>query len=164
MTAAHIHLMVVHLPVVGSLFVAVLLGLGHLWKNDLLSKVGYGFLVGLVPFVLAAYYSGPSAYDQLESELVASKFWVEQHAVIGRAAFILMIVVTVLAVQALLQFAQEEPPASWLRFTILGGVALLIYLMAWSAHLGGQIRHPEIRPTGDGWTPFPPLEAPPSEP
>jgi hypothetical protein len=156
MTAAYIHLVVVHLPVVGSLFVAAWLALGHFLKSDLLLKIGYGTLVVLALFGIAAYYSGPSAYEQLEAELAASKPWVEQHAVIGRAAFMLLIVTAALAVQALLQFLQEEPPATWLRRTILGLVLVLVYLLAWSAHLGGEIRHPEIR---DGFSPFPSLDS-----
>lgn len=156
MTAAYIHLVVVHLPVVGSLFVAAWLALGHFLNNDLLLKISYGTLVVLALFGIAAYYSGPSAYEQLEAELASSKPWVEQHAVIGRAAFMLLIVTAVLAFQALLQFLQEEPPANWLRRTILGMTLALVYLLAWSAHLGGEIRHTEIR---DAFSPFPSLES-----
>lgn len=159
MTAAELHLMVVHLPVVGCLFVAVLLVLGHVLGSDLLLKVGYGFSIALALLGVAAFYSGPSAYEQLQTELLAQKPWVEQHALVARAAFIGLVVCGALAVQAHLQFLQEEPPARWLRFTILVLVLAMSYLLAWSAHLGGAIRHHEVRAEEGEWTPFPRLES-----
>ncbi|MEM9596618.1 MAG: DUF2231 domain-containing protein [Acidobacteriota bacterium] len=145
MTAAHIHLMVVHLPVVGCPLVLALLVLGHLLREDLLLRVGYGLLVMCAAFGAMAYYSGPSAYELLEARLAPEKAWVEHHAVLARVAFVGLVLLGVVAAQALLQFFQEEPPARALRLGILVGTAVLCYLLAWSAHAGGQIGHPEIR-------------------
>ena len=147
-SASQIHLLVVHLPVVGCPFVLALLLLGHRLKSDLLMRVGYGFLTAVAAFGVVAYYSGPPAFEGLESELAAERPWVEQHALVARAAFVVLVVAGVLAVQAWLQFLQEEPPGRWLRRSILILVLVVTYLLAWSAHLGGQIRHPEIRHPG----------------
>ena len=145
MNAAHIHLMVVHLPVVLCPLVLVLLAWGQLRHNDVYLRQGYIILILCAAAGVVAFYSGPSAFELLQEKLVAERDLVEDHAAIARAAFIVTLVGGVLALQALLQFAQEEPPARWLRTTILMTTLLACYLMAWSAHLGGQIRHPEVR-------------------
>lgn len=145
MNAAHIHLMVVHLPVVLCPLVLVLLAWGQLRHNDVYLRQGYTILILCAAAGVVAFYSGPSAFELLQEKLVAERDLVEDHAAIARAAFIVTLVGGVLALQALLQFAQEEPPARWLRTTILMTTLLACYLMAWSAHLGGQIRHPEVR-------------------
>ena len=145
MNAAHIHLMVVHLPVVLCPLVLVLLAWGQLRHNDVYLRQGYTILILCAAAGVVAFYSGPSAFELLQEKLVTERDLVEDHAAIARAAFIVTLVGGVLALQALLQFAQEEPPARWLRTTILMTTLLACYLMAWSAHLGGQIRHPEVR-------------------
>ncbi len=145
MTAAHVHLAVVHLPVVGVPVAIALLALGHLGDHEILVRVGYALLILCGVFSIVAFYSGPSAFELLEEQLAPEKEQVEQHAVIARAAFIGAILVGVVAIQALLQFVQEEPPARWLRVTIFSGALVVCYLLVWSAHLGGGIRHPEVR-------------------
>lgn len=145
MNAAHIHLMAVHLPVVLCPLVFVLLLVGQWKKNDGLLRLGYVLLIAAAAAGAVAFYSGPSAFEMLQEKLVEERDLVEDHAAIARAAFIVTLVAGAMAIQALLQFAQEEPPARWLRHVILALAILACYLMAWSAHLGGQIRHPEIR-------------------
>ena len=145
MNAAHIHLLTVHLPVVLCPLVAVLLAVGALRSSDGLQRVGYVVLIVAAAAGAVAFYSGPSAFDLLQEKLAEERSLVEDHAAIARAAFIATLVTAAIAIQALLQFAQEEPPARWLRRTILIGTLLACYLMAWSAHLGGHIRHPETR-------------------
>lgn len=155
MNAAHIHLLAVHLPVVLCPLVVVLLALGKLKKSDGLEKTGYAILIFAAAAGSVAFYSGPSAFEMLQEKLSDNRQLVEDHAAIARAAFIVALVAGAVAIQALLQFAQEEPPARWLRTVILLGALAACYLMAWSAHLGGQIRHPEVR--GSGWSLFPQL-------
>lgn len=155
MNAPHIHLLAVHLPVVLCPLVVALLALGWLRKSDGLEKTGYAILIFAAAAGTIAFYSGPSAFEMLQEKLSDERQLVEDHAAIARAAFIVALLAGAVAIQALLQFAQEEPPVRWLRAAILAAAIAACYLMAWSAHLGGQIRHPEVR--GSGFSPFPPL-------
>lgn len=145
MTAVHLHLLVVHLPVVGSLCTAVLLALGLWFTDHRLIRISCAALVLCALFGIAAYYSGPSSYEILEAELVADKEFVEQHALIARAAFTGLILAGAIAVQISLQYLQGETSPRWLLFVLLAITLLLCYVLAWTAHLGGTLRHPEIR-------------------
>lgn len=145
MTAAHIHLISVHLPVVGVLFALAVLVIALLSGRDLLLKLAYGTLLFSAAVAAVAYYSGPAAYDALQQALRGDEHWVEQHAAVGRAFFFALVLAAIAALQALLQFAQGEPPPRWLRGLIMALALLCCYLGAWSAHLGGAIRHEQVR-------------------
>ncbi len=147
MNAAHLHLLAVHLPVVLCPLVVVLLAVGRLRRSDGLEKTGYAILIFAAAAGTVAFYSGPSAFEMLQEKLSDQRQLVESHAAVARAAFIVALVAAAVALQALLQFAQEEPPARWLRLTILLIALVACYLMAWSANLGGRIRHPEAGDT-----------------
>src|SRR5262245_31373474 len=135
MTAAHLHLMVVHLPVVGCPLVFLILLLGQKRQDESFLRLGYLLLAFCAVAAGVAFYSGPSAFEGLQAELAAERDLVESHAVLGRAAFIAVLAAGVLAIQAWLQLQQEEKPARWLRLAILWGTLACCYLLAWSAHL-----------------------------
>lgn len=145
MTATELHLAIVHLPVVGCWFVAVLLAVAIWRRSELLFLTAAGLLLLCTAGAVTAYYSGPPAYEQVKSRLVAGEEAVEQHAVLGRAAFVGMVLLAVLALQAVLRTAAGEDAARWLRWALLVGTLLLCWLLAWTAHLGGAVRHDELR-------------------
>jgi uncharacterized membrane protein len=145
MSPGHLHLLAVHLPVVLTPVAAILLGVGYLRKSEDLVRAAYWLLVASVVAGGAAYFSGPSAFENMEAELGPVRDLVETHAVLGKAAFFGLVLLAVGSVQALLQGHQEEPTPGWLKWTLAAGTLLLCYVLAWTAHLGGQIRHPEVR-------------------
>ena len=149
MTAVHLHLLVVHLPVILCPLALALLGLDAARRIER-PLTGYLLLVVAAAFGIVAFYSGPSAYESLQDLLAAEKPRVEDHAVIARAAFVVVVLSGVLALQTLLQYLQGEVPAKVLRWAVVLTALGASYLLAWSAHLGGQIRHPEIR-EGEAW-------------
>ena len=151
MTALQLHLAVVHVPVVLCPLAAALLVYALIKKDagEPFLKLGWILLLVAAVGSLTAYYSGPSAFEQLNEKVTNNAAGIqdllEDHAVLGRTAFVGMILVGALALQGLLQFLQGESPARWLRVTILMLALALSYVLVWSAHLGGQLGHPEIR-------------------
>lgn len=155
MTANHLHLVAVHVPVVLLPLAFVLLSMGA-WRGrpsaDAEGKRSAGTLVAtgrtliLVCAVVGgvAYYTGPVAFEALESEFEAARDLVEFHAVIARGAFFGLILLVVPTIQAMVREIQEEPPLRWLDLTVTGGAAFLSYILLWTAHYGGAIRRPEI--------------------
>ncbi|MEM8996730.1 MAG: hypothetical protein AAGF23_18235 [Acidobacteriota bacterium] len=156
MSAVHIHLLSVHLPVAGVLFALVLVAVGHFRRSDTVLAVAYGLVIASAAVAAVAYYSGPTAAEQLRVPLAGDEAWVEQHAAVSRAFFAAVVVTAVLCLQAMLQFAQGDAPPTWLRRLISIAVVACVYLAAWSAHLGGAIRHREIRQPE--WIVFPHLD------
>lgn len=146
MTAAYTHIVIVHLPVVGLVFTLAVTLLGLFFNDRRLILIGCAFTVACAVGAVIAYGSGPPALEQIRGGLdKATVALAEEHAVIGRAAFIGAVLAGIVALQGLLRSSAGDGPSPWL----VRGLAILLLvvagLMAWTAHLGGGIRHPEAR-------------------
>ena len=146
MTSAYVHIVIVHLPVVGLFFTLVVSLLGLYFKDQRLILIGCAFTIVCALGAVVAYGSGPPALEHIQGGLdQATMSLAEEHAVMGRAAFITMILAGLIALQGLLRTAADDGPPPWL----VRGLAILLVitagLMAWTAHLGGGVRHPEAR-------------------
>ena len=142
MSAVHWHLVVVHIPVVGLFFTLALLVCAHISKQEILYKISYSFAIVCAVFAVCAYVSGPLAYEA-QSDL--DKTYVDSHALLGKISFMAMVVLGMAALSAIAQYIQQEKPSTIHRFIILFMVLVLVYLLCWTAHTGGAIRHIPIR-------------------
>lgn len=145
MNWAHLHLMINHLPVIGSLlFVPLLWAIFR--KNDELFKANLALFVLLALATPAVYFSGLQAEDVLAKEPGVSSLMVEHHQEAALWALAAMEVQGGVAL-ACLVFARRRASigAAWKAACLI--LALLAAaIMAQTANLGGQIRHPEARP------------------
>lgn len=144
MSAVHFHLIVVHIPVVGLLFTVILLVCAHTLKQEVIYKIGYSFVVLCAIFAVCAYISGPLAY---EAQQDLDKSYVDRHAMLGKVSFMAMVVLGIAAFSAVAQYLQGEKPSSLHRYTILIMAFIVVYLLAWTAHTGGAVRHIPTRET-----------------
>lgn len=147
MNAPHLHLILNHFPVVGSIFVLAL-GLWAFWKRDhavvrayLAGQVALGFLA------LAAFLSGKAAEDPVEDLPGVAKGLIEAHEEAATVALALLVLGAAAALVALWRGRQRGG-------TSRGAVALALVILAasagasaWTANRGGKIRHPEIAPS-----------------
>ncbi len=147
MNAAHLHLVTVHLPVILCPLALVLFLCARLRHDTPAARIGCWLLVASAVVGVPAYFSGPTAFEAMESELAPMRDLVELHAVLGRAAFFGLILLALTALQTVLRELQEEPVPAWPHRVVVVGTALLSYVLAWTGHLGGAIRHPEIGET-----------------
>lgn len=145
MSAAQLHLMAVHLPVLACPAALVLLALARLTRNETLFHAGAAFLVFAALSAALAYFSGPAAYESLALPAGPERELAEAHGALGKGAFMGTVLGGLAALLALLQIAQGERAAPWLRWTLLAAALVLTWLLAWTAHQGGLIRHPELR-------------------
>lgn len=148
---AHAHLLLVHLPMVllpvGALGYALAFKRAERFWLRLFEVLL--FLCGLLS--IAAYYTGGSAFEELRGSIwqgeagEAARLLAEDHAVIGRAAFMLMVLITAFIGQILLARLKDTEPARWQQLLLpllaLAGMSLML----WAGALGGPIAHLELR-------------------
>jgi hypothetical protein len=148
MNAAHLHLVAAHLPVVGTVAALAALLYGEWRRSAATIQLGWLFLLGCAASATVAYFSGPPAHELLEDRFpgAAPQALVEEHAVVGRGALVAQVVVALLAFRGLVTYAREEQPPALLRAAIVVAALGLVTAFGWTAHLGGRIRHEEIRP------------------
>ena len=155
MNAPQIHLLLVHVPVIGVPFTLVLLLFSQFRRDEFLFKLSCGFLLICLLAGIGAYFSGPPSMELLDQQYDVAKEPMEQHAVMGKTAFTALVFQGALILNIGVQYLRGETPPRWLRWLLVALVCITCYLLAWSAHLGGHIRHPEIRESLN-WL-FPPL-------
>ena len=144
MSAGHLHLLTVHLPVVLCPLALVLFLFARLRYDTPAARIARWLIVASAVVGVPAYFSGPPAFESMESELAPMRDLVEQHAVLGRAAFFGLVLLALTALQTTLKEMQEEPVPGWLHGIVVVGTLLLSYVLAWTGHLGGVIRRPEL--------------------
>ena len=154
MNAAQLHLTTVHLPVVGMLAALALMTLAVVRDSESLVRTSIGFLV--IGAVLGApgYFSGPDAFEVLKGFTEIDEHFVEQHAIAAKAAFFASVLLAAIALKVGLESRYSRTGMA-VRFGLLGGMFAIAWIMAWTAHLGGLIRHPEIQEPA--WLLFPEL-------
>jgi uncharacterized membrane protein len=145
MNAAHLHLMLNHLPLVGTAFGLALLARGQWKKSDELKRVSLGLLVLVTVLAVPAYLTGEPAEEIVEKMPGVEHSMVEQHEEAAQVAFIAQIVLGVGALGGLLFFRRGRTIPNWFAGAILVIALVVSGLMARTANLGGEVRHPEIR-------------------
>lgn len=145
MNPAHLHIILNHIPVIGIPFGTALLIWGFLRKSDEVKRAGLLVFVAIALVTIPTFLSGKAAEDMVEHLPGVSENLIEKHE---DAATIALIATSVLGGLALLRlliparFAAVGGPMSFLVFVFSLGVA---GWLAKTGHLGGQIRHSEIR-------------------
>ena len=145
MDPVHLHLLLNHLPVVGTAFTLVLL-LVALAKNSAeLKRVSLAFLVLVALLAVPVYLTGKSAEVAVMMLDGFEESFIEQHADAAQWAFGAQVALGVLALAGLFVTRRGQPLPKWCASALLALTLLVCGLMARTANLGGQIRHPEIR-------------------
>ena len=145
MNQAHLHLIVNHVPIVGSLFAAVLLAAGVL-KHDLtLTKAGLLAVLAAGLRCLPAQLTGEGAAALAQNLPRVSRALINNHAEAAELGFWVLESAAALALFGLLLLKNNSPKARLLSLLTLVAAVLSFGLLARAGNLGGQIRHTEIR-------------------
>ncbi len=144
MTAAHIHLLLNHIPVLAIFFGTIILAYGIFRKSGVARAAAmWSFLVVAV-FAGATYLTGEPAEEIVEDYAHVSEPMIHEHEEAAELALIGSGILGVLALAGLVLYRSKPMPTALPVVVLL--VALVVSgLLAYAANLGGQISHPEIR-------------------
>ncbi|OYT72610.1 MAG: hypothetical protein CFK49_07905 [Armatimonadetes bacterium JP3_11] len=151
MNEAQWHLVLNHLPVTGTLFSLLLLSWALIRRNPELLKTALVavLLVGLTS--IPAYLTGEPAEHVIEHLPGVDKAFIEEHETMGKFALACGVALSVFAAAAL-GVGLRSAKGLWTGALVVWLANALVFgVMGYTAHLGGMIRHPEIR--GSATTP-----------
>lgn len=143
MDAPQLHLMLNHIPVIGTLIVVIALGAAKVFRSAALQRFGLAILLGAALVGVPVFLSGEPTEERIEEMAGVSETSIEAHESAAKAATLALVILGVLALGGLVS---ERSRASRLYSGAMLVCTLALSLgMAWTAHLGGRIHHPEIR-------------------
>lgn len=146
MDLTHLHLILNHIPVIGLTFGFLILAWGALRGFREVQTVGLAVLLFAALVAIPVYLTGEPAEEVVEHLPGVSEQIIELHEDSASLSLILAIVSGVLALAALILTRLANSKIGLLSVYACLLVSLIgAASMAYTANLGGQIRHSEIR-------------------
>jgi len=144
-SGAHLHLLVNHAPLFGALFALALLVASFIWAPDVLRRTALVVLVFTALAAVVSDLSGDPAEDAIRGFPGVQREIIHEHEEFADKSYIASAIVGVLALVALVRW-RRAPLQYGATLTALAGAAVVSGMMAWTALLGGRVRHTEVRP------------------
>jgi uncharacterized membrane protein len=161
MNPAHLHLLVNHVPVFGTIFSALLIGWGLLRKSEDVLRLGLivGVLIGIATW--GVQLTGDPAEHALAGVPNFQRRLVHAHEEAAELSTNVISISAVLALVTLVLMRRRRKAARALAIVTLVAALAGFGLVSRAALLGGEITHPEARP---GWVAPPPPPRPAGRP
>ncbi|MFA9212555.1 MAG: hypothetical protein ACEQSR_01745 [Candidatus Methylacidiphilales bacterium] len=143
MNQTHIHLLITHLPIFGSILGALVLlhGIG-VRSNQTKIAAYYIFVLSSIGAGIA-YFTGEAAEETVENIQGVMEATIKQHEEFALFALISLIILGVASIIGLFITFKKLPYLRTVAFIILFLSLISFLLVARTGYLGGQIRHTE---------------------
>jgi hypothetical protein len=144
-TLSHLHLILNHVPTVGSAVALGLLLLALLRRNEHLKIAGLEVLFLIAVLTLPVYITGVGAQRELRGRQAAvSDTAIREHQDVAIASFAVTEIAGFVAWLALWQLRRAGRTAPGLVPAVIVLLVLALAVSGRAANIGGEIRHPEM--------------------
>ncbi|MGL5888522.1 MAG: hypothetical protein ACRC3B_01475, partial [Bacteroidia bacterium] len=144
MEQVHLHLIITHLPIVGSFIGALVLVWGIMYKSQPTKNIAFIVLLLSAIGAAIANFTGEAAEEVVEKIAGISHDVIHEHEEAAELAFILQMI---MGAFALLSYFLAYRKSGFARIasivTLLIGLAAFV-MVARAGYYGGLIRHPEV--------------------
>ena len=145
MDSTHVHLILNHFPIVGTLIGTLFLLFGVWKKNNSIQQISLATIFLMALFSIPVFLTGEPAEESVEKLPGVIKSLIEEHEEASQIAFWVMMVAGLFSLVGFaMQFMQNKMAKTFVMVTLLMSI-ITSGLMARAGYLGGQIRHSEIR-------------------
>jgi len=144
MNLAHIHLILTHIPIVGIPMALAFLGHGIYQKSTPTQRSALYAFVFTALIVLPVYFTGEPAEEIVEHFPGVAESFIETHEEAALFSLILTLITGVAAIAGLI-FHKDTKKSRILNIIVMGLACLSVLSLFYTANLGGQIRHTEMR-------------------
>lgn len=146
MSAPHLHLMLTHAPIVFSLVGLGMFVVAIARRSAELRAASCWVIIAAAITAVAVYVTGEASEDAIEHIAGVSERFIEQHADAAKVSLAGSELLGLLAAFILFIDARKARGVAVTAAALLFVGAVEMLSFAYTANLGGQIRHTEIRP------------------
>lgn len=149
MDATHLHLVLTHFPIIGTIIGVGILAYGQIFKNLEIQKVAFATFIVMALLTIPVFLTGEEAGETVENIAGIYEQLIENHEELAEKAIWLMGLLGVLSVMSLLAIFKKSSFTKAITLVTLVVSIITFGLFAQVGNLGGQIRHSEIRTNGN---------------
>jgi hypothetical protein len=143
--SAHLRLMVNHFPVIGILFSILLFLYGLAGRSEEIKKVGLGAFVLLALITVPVYFTGEAAQKVVKNLPGVTEDFIGRHEEVAGLSLVLIETLGIASLGGLYFFRHSAAIPKWFVALVLVISVSAAAVVGFTANLGGQIRHTEIR-------------------
>lgn len=145
MNDAHLHMVVNHFPIIGTIFGLMILVMGLVLKNNSVKNTAYILFIICALFSFTAMYTGEGAEEIVEDMPTIGHQIIHEHEELAEKFAIIMYVLGFFSLVSLLANIKNHKFSKILSFITLTLAILGTILSKSVGTSGGEIRHTEIR-------------------
>lgn len=145
MNDAHLHMVVNHFPIIGTIFGFGILIVGLVLKNKTLQNTSYVLFIVAAIFAAISMGTGEGAEELVEDMPNIGKQIIHEHEELAEKLAVLLYVLGGLSLAGLYLNFKKHSKAKLISFLILGIATAGLFLVQKVGTSGGEIRHTEIR-------------------
>ncbi len=145
MNPAHIHVALTHVPVIGIIFSGILLLIAFLMMDKKWQRISFWFIFFMALFAIPVFFSGEPTEEVIEKLAGVSESVIEEHEAFATISFVLTVILGLLSMIGLIIFRNKPMFPGYFQAGMLLFTIAVMSLLAYTAYLGGHIRHSEIR-------------------
>jgi uncharacterized membrane protein len=142
---AHVHLIINHFPVIGILGGILLLVYAMIRKSDEVKMVSFGVFVLIALITIPVFLTGQHAEDVVKNLPGVTETYIGRHEEMAEYSIVLMEILGVVALAGLVLLKLKGAIPRLVVIATLLLSLLTAAVVGFTANLGGQIRHTEIR-------------------
>src|SRR5436305_8331886 len=116
---AHVHLIMNHFPILGSIFVLILFIIALVFKNGFLQKLSLWFLVGVALATAIAYVSGEKGEGAVQGLPQVSDTMIALHKQVAKYGLVIMFIAGVIALGGIILYSKRFVLPVYLRISVL---------------------------------------------
>jgi uncharacterized membrane protein len=144
MDAVHLHLMLNHVPVIGLGFVLLTLLVAWMRRDDVLVRLALAFGIVVALGAVGARLTGSGAEEAVERLPGVTEMVIDRHEDAANLATVAVALIGIASLGGLWRW-RHMPTPRWFQLGLLALTVISGGLMTYTANLGGQVRHTEIR-------------------
>jgi uncharacterized membrane protein len=145
MNDAHLHMVVNHFPIIGTIFGFGALIVGLVLKNKTLINTSFVLFIVAAVFGAISMATGEGAEELVEDMPNIGKQIIHEHEELAEKLAVLLYVLAGLSLAGLYLNFKKHSKAKPLSFLILSVATAGLFLVQKVGTSGGEIRHTEIR-------------------
>jgi uncharacterized membrane protein len=145
MNDAHLHMVVNHFPIIGTIFGLGILVSGIILKNNSVKNTAYFLFIVAAIFAAFSMGTGEGAEELVEDMPSVGKHIIHEHEEIAEKLALLLYTLGIISIVGLYLNIKNHAKAKLVSYVALVLACIGVFLTKLVGTSGGEIRHTEIR-------------------